>query len=346
MYVRRIFLGMHLFLCLILTSISSFASTSSINQDTLLISASNGELYLQAGTFLSLSNAQNSQKKLSTQVGAPVKIVDIGAYHVVRIGPMQTREEGKALQRALASPVSSHAAPVIHAKANVASKGTLDTSYQYFATLSAGPAWADAGKTQTFYLQPMTQKSYVADKKTDVIAVVEIFSGAQHPLKYGVDGQLGLAVVTAGKVKLSGSVWDDALPQFNNFNYKYNIQHTHIAAKGKLLKDIEYGLKPYISGSLGVGFNDARSFSATPTIFEAVATPSFQSNTTTAFVYTAGVGVQRSVINQHWQAGIGYEFADWGKSQLNRSFEQTMGQGLSLNHLYINSLQFSLSYFA
>ena len=213
----------------------------------------------------------------------------------------------------------------------------------YVVTLSAGPVWTSSGETQTFYLQPMTQKTYAADSNSTVLADGELFLGVQRPINAKLDGQLGLAVATTSNANLSGNIWDDALPQFNNFNYAYNVQHTHIAVKGKLIQDMGHACKPYVSGSLGVGFNQARHFTSIPTLFEATPTPNFQSNTTTALTYTVGIGVQRA-INQHWQAGMGYEFADWGQSQLARAAGQTMGQGLSLNHLYTNGLQFSLSY--
>lgn len=32
--------------------------------------------------------------------------------------------------------------------------------------------------------------------------------------------------------------------------------------------------------------------------------------------------------------GIGYEFADWGRSQLNRALGQTFNSGLFLPHVY------------
>ena len=222
-------------------------------------------------------------------------------------------------------------------------KETLSRFSPYVVTLSVGPAWASGGETQTFYLQPMTQKTYAADNNSTVLADGELFLGVQRPITTKLDGQLGLAVATTSNANLSGSIWDDALPQFNNFNYAYNVQHTHIAVKGKLIQDMEYACKPYVSGSLGVGFNQARNFTSTPTLFQATPMLNFQSNTTTAFTYTVGIGVQRA-INQHWQAGIGYEFADWGQSHLARASGQTMGQGLSLSHLYTNGLQFSLSH--
>jgi len=73
--------------------------------------------------------------------------------------------------------------------------------------------------------------------------------------------------------------------------------------------------------------------------------PDFASNTTTAFTYTLGVGVERH-LNPHWQAGLGYEFADWGKSQLSRASRQTLNNGLSLSHVYTNGFLFNLTYHA
>ena len=213
-------------------------------------------------------------------------------------------------------------------------------------TISAGPVWATAGATQTFYLQPEIEKTYFANKSTTVLADGELFIGIQRPLTDRFYGQLGLAAATTSEAKLSGNIWDDASPVFNNYTYGYQIRHTHVAAKGKLLTDIRYySLTPYISGSLGVGFNRARSFSQSPIIFEAVPGPNFSNNTVSAFTYTVGIGLQH-VINNHLYGGIGYEFADWGKSQLSRATGQTMGTGLSLSHLYTNGIQLSLSYIA
>jgi hypothetical protein len=41
--------------------------------------------------------------------------------------------------------------------------------------------------------------------------------------------------------------------------------------------------------------------------------------------------------------GDGYEFADWGQSQLGRASGQTLSPGLSLNHLYTHGVLFNLT---
>ena len=118
-----------------------------------------------------------------------------------------------------------------------------------------------------------------------------------------------------------------------------------IATKSKVLIDKGYWLTPWISGSLGIGFNTAHDFQNTPLINEAVVNPNFASHTQVAFTYTVGVGLQKT-LNQHWQAGLGYEFADWGQSLLGRAAEQTLNNGLALNHLYTNGILFNLTYSA
>ncbi len=218
-------------------------------------------------------------------------------------------------------------------------------SWRWVGTISAGPVWEGTGQTQTFYLAPNIIKTYAAEHTTHALFDGEVFVGVQKELPKALLGQIGLAVAATSNAKLSGNIWDDADSTFNNYSYSYQIQHTHVAVKGKLLADRGYWLMPWISASLGVGFNNAHGFQNTPLISEAVTMPIFASNTKTSFTYTLGAGIQKA-LNPHWQVGMGYEFADWGQSQLNRASGQTLNSGLSLNHLYTNGFLFNLTYLA
>lgn len=223
--------------------------------------------------------------------------------------------------------------------------GETQKSWNWVSTISAGPVWEGAGQTQTFYLTPNIIKTYTAEHAAHVLFDGEVFIGIQKELPKAFLGQIGLAVAATTNAKLSGNIWDDADSTFNNYSYSYQIQHTHIAVKGKFLADRGYWVMPWVSASLGVGFNAAHDFQNTPLISEAVTMTNFASNTHTSFTYTLGAGVQK-VLNSHWQAGIGYEFTDWGQSQLNRASGQTLNSGLSLNHLYTNGVLFNLTYLA
>lgn len=154
-----------------------------------------------------------------------------------------------------------------------------------------------------------------------------------------------MAFVATNNAKASGDIWDDADPVFNNYTYHYTIQHRHIAIKGKLLLDKGSFFAPWLSASLGAGFNRAYRYANKPTIYQALPNANFASHKTTAFTYTLGAGVQH-ILTKHLTAGIGYEFSDWGKSQLHRAAGQTIGNGLALNHLYTNGVLLNLTYIA
>lgn len=223
---------------------------------------------------------------------------------------------------------------------------TTSPNTEWLIGLSAGPAWISGNKTQTINLEPDVVKTYTADNTNNVIPSVELFVGLQKLIAARAQsfiGQLGLSVVAADNVKLTGDIWEDADPDFNNFSYSYKINHTHIAIKGRLIGNYGLFFEPYISGSIGVGFNRAYDFTITPTISEEVAAPPFTSNTTTTLIYTLGIGLQKS-LNKQLQVAIGYEFANWGKVNLSPAVGQTTNQALTLNHLYAQELQLSLFY--
>lgn len=212
-------------------------------------------------------------------------------------------------------------------------------------TLSLGPAWYGSGNSQTLFLQPDIQKKYVANDSSAAFVNGEFFLGLQHALNSNLKGQLGLTVAASSNARLDGDIWEDSDPDFNNYFYTYKINHAHIAVKGKILADMGVEVQPYVSASAGVGLNQAHNFTITPKIFEEVPAPLFGSHTTTSFAYTVGTGLQKP-IKEHWHISLGYEFSDWGKSELSRAPGQTLNRGLHLTHLYTNTAQLSLSYIA
>ena len=209
-------------------------------------------------------------------------------------------------------------------------------------SLSVGPGWVKAGQTQTIQLTSDTQKTYFAHKSSQALVNGALFFGLQKPISCSIQSQIGIDFGITGNANLSGDIWDDADPAFDNYTYQYQVRHRHIAIKGKLI-DQSFDVHPWISAAAGVGFNYSHSFINTPKIFEAVAMPNFSSKMVSAFTYSVGIGLQRT-LSKHLQVGIGYEFADWGKSNLGSSEGQTTGQSLSLPHQYIQSLLLNVTY--
>lgn len=54
----------------------------------------------------------------------------------------------------------------------------------------------------------------------------------------------------------------------------------------------------------------------------------------------------QKALRQHWQMGVGYEFADWGKSLLGPAAEQALNGELALNHLYTKGVLIIITYLA
>jgi opacity protein-like surface antigen len=228
-----------------------------------------------------------------------------------------------------------------NALANIA-PAIPQTDWKWVTSISMGPAWTSAGDTQTFDLTPDIEKTFKAKQANSTLGSVELFFGLQKPLFNQVLGQLGLMLSRATNADLRGNIWDDADPQFDNYTYQYKIRHNAVALKGLLLLDKGSWL-PWISGSVGVGFNYSHGFTNTPTIYEGLPADNFSNNSKASFTYTLGVGIQKP-LNKHCQMGIGYEFADWGQSELGRANAQTLNSGLALNHLYISSVLMNLTY--
>lgn len=215
--------------------------------------------------------------------------------------------------------------------------------YRYVAAFSVGPAWISKPSHQSLLLAPEIEKTYTQNQTHSVIAEGEFFFGIQYPLRDRWFSQTGIAIAATTHTTLSGEIWDAGNANFNNYAYSYSLQHSHLVIKEKLLADLGFPLVPWLSGSLGVGFNQSDTFQNRPLIPEAIATPNFSDHTATTFTYTLGLGLQKT-LTQHLQLGIGYEFADWGAWNLGSARGQTMGVGPGLTHLYTNALIFNVSY--
>jgi opacity protein-like surface antigen len=217
------------------------------------------------------------------------------------------------------------------------------SSLPLVVSISGGAAFTKAGETQTIDLAPRTIKTFAAHKASNVLGAGEIFIGLQKMIFPQLLGQYGFAIAKTGDANLQGYIWDDANPKFDNSKYQYYIQSTSFAVKGKLILDNVRWIEPWMSASLGVSCNRAHGFSNTPVIAEAVAMDNFGGRNETSFSYTLGIGFQKP-LTPNWQIGVGYEFASWGESELDRALGQTESSGPQVNHIYTQGIMINLTY--
>lgn len=217
----------------------------------------------------------------------------------------------------------------------------LSLDWTAIISLSGGPAWTSPGREQNFYSSLTSiNEHFIADKKSSTLGTGEIYFGLQHSISSTLAGQFGVGFAAASAIPLSGMV--DFNGVANVTTYRYKVSPVRAEFKGKLIATNYRMLQPYLSASLGVGFNHSYQYFPT-SINSTLYPPSFftdQSNVT--FAYTVGAGIQK-MITPNWQVGVGYEFADWGESSLAGD-GKFFRNGPSLPHLYTNELLFSLSY--
>ena len=223
--------------------------------------------------------------------------------------------------------------------------GVAQKSNTFFA-VSGGPSWTNTGSSQTIALQPDVVKAYVPQTLTNsnVLGNLEIVAGVQKSYFDHVKSQFAVALYWSSFATLNGFIQEDADPNFQNFSYQYKISHGHIALKTKWIAENALNLNPYVSGSVGLGFNRSYGYNATPIILQEVAAPPFQSNTKAALSASFGAGFQHT-LNSQITLALGYQLVSWGSSALDRAVDQTRGEGLGLSTLYTQGIEFTISYF-
>jgi hypothetical protein len=219
-------------------------------------------------------------------------------------------------------------------------------------TLSGGPAWTSPGRSQTYYIPPGISPftryvEYRARETTEMITSGEIFFALQKPVTPWLTERLGIAFAGATEADLQGTFAVNHVPLAT---YRYKISHGRAALKGLLAACPTFWAQPYISGSVGYSFNSSDAFKTNPPInvynvYDGSLTLlKFNNTTKGSFVYTLGLGVKANLA-KNWEVGIGYELADWGRSQLEKpAYLSWAFPPPKIANVYTHQLQFSLSY--
>jgi opacity protein-like surface antigen len=210
-------------------------------------------------------------------------------------------------------------------------------------TLTGGVAWSSPGQNQYLYPNPLPEYEYVTyNSPTTASGTAELFFGLQRTVFPNTIGELGLGVAGVSDSKVTGMVEVSGVP--DTYSYSYKVNHARVELKGRLIANSFKIAQPYLSGSFGAAFNDAHEYEpvlAAPFTYPAVW---YASNTTVAFAYTLGAGLQ-TMLTPNWQVAAGYQFADLGKSYLNVLEEGVIvNKGPRLTHFYTNDLLLSVSY--
>ncbi len=123
---------------------------------------------------------------------------------------------------------------------------------------------------------------------------------------------LGGQFTYTGLSKISGTIDQYSLPQFQNYTYSYQFRRRTLLAVGKADIFRFYGFMPYVTAGLGVSFNTTSNYieqplsNVTPRI-----SPGFRSTTNDYFSYMAGVGIDYAACDYIWLS-LEYNYGNYG----------------------------------
>ncbi|STX28305.1 Uncharacterised protein [Legionella beliardensis] len=221
---------------------------------------------------------------------------------------------------------------------------TKDKYYHPFINVGIGAAWQKIGSPQTVTLLPPDSNYYTVKSDYKLATNFNFAVGFEQLINQHFSYQLGIAAYGNTAVNSRGHVWQFALPEFDNFSYRYKIQSTAFLLTGKLLSDYSSIIHPYLSANIGLGLNRSFSYEETPLIEEAVAMEPFRNHTSNSFAWGAGTGLEIN-ITPTTRFGIGYQFIDFGNATLGKSPVQVGSDTLKQKQLS-HQMAFQITLFA
>ncbi len=131
----------------------------------------------------------------------------------------------------------------------------------------------------------------------------------------------------------------------DSFSYHFKVRTYQILWENKWLTEWKERYHPYFSVGVGASVNKAEDYKTNVNPFLAF-TPQYNNNSTTAFTYSFGVGVDYDVVEDCVRLGLGYRFTDLGKAGLEKSYLDTteLKHSLQTNNLYNQEIILQLTY--
>ena len=219
--------------------------------------------------------------------------------------------------------------------------------YKPLVMLTVGTDFVQAGQAQALTLNPSFQNYYTNNSTTATVADAGGFVGVERVLTDYLSVQIGVAGYVNAELTPQGDVWQFAVPLFDTLSYSYSVHHSRVMFSSKLLTTVPcyQTVHPYFSWELGTAYNRASRYQEQPLISLATPMTPFANHTQSSFTYGVGVGVDYN-LNQHFRAGVGYQFADLGSVSLGVTPAESTTQTLGLSHIYTNQLRFQFTFLA
>lgn len=298
--------------------------------------SSNGEFYIQAGTFKSLQNADDYKVNLINKYHQPVMIKKQGTYHVVYIGPIHSAAEVRALNKSgskvitikqettkpqlkqernprhlLAVSVPDAAISPVKGPNHFEVIGALG-----IANLMAGDGYLGVTSSETDRLVQTNSSDWNTFTGQLGLGYVYYLHGAQ---RYSENTQWFPLIEPEingyylGRNSIKGDVWRFSSPAFNDMTYNMPIESYRLMFDTALTVVSKRQYSLYAIGGIGnawnrIGYSDSDR-SSIPCADQYLG---LNTTTRSSFAWEAGAGLSYA-FNNRFALSLEYLYTDLGQ---------------------------------
>ena len=142
---------------------------------------------------------------------------------------------------------------------------------------------------------------------------------------------------------VEGTIRQFSLPEFENYNYQYQLRSQTLLAKAKIDLYRYKNLMPFITGGLGIAWNTFKDYDEDdlPDITPRD-NPNFRNNTHSDFAYVLGAGLDYILTDQFWLT-LEYNYGYLGEAQStasNNYAHENFATTVTANTLLLNITYF------
>ncbi|KTC93815.1 SPOR domain-containing protein [Legionella drozanskii] len=337
---------------------------------------SNGAFFIQMGNFSGKLNAYHYQKRMQQKISHPIKLERKGGNYVVMIGPLgsmgqvrevvaqaksrfvQTKKIPQESRFRFLRGKQKQSVPLTRTIIRPEKEPLEKEPVEYFGLINenwyvgvfGGVQWNDISHKITVNNSSRAESPYNKDTYLSGINN-QAFAGASGGYRWEFNNRwlpalgVGLRYQRVFARNVGKSILQYSMPEFANYNYSWQI-YSDVALATAKFNFLQYrAFAPYLSGSVGAGFNKSRNYKevalegVTPRI-----SPFFTDNLTTQFAYNVGAGVDLQ-ISSRFIVSLGYEYQDLGSvSSGSGAGNNWVGQALNLGSYRSNAALLSVNY--
>lgn len=162
--------------------------------------------------------------------------------------------------------------------------------------------------------EPFWPNDYYTADNVDANAIFSAFVGyrLETDNEFLTAYSLRLNYLYGLSSEVSGNILQYSLPEFNNYDYQYDVQSQALFAQLKIDLYEFANISPFISGGIGAAWNRFSDYSETAkdNITPRVS-PDYSNNTQSDFAFILGAGLDYE-IDEDWFLLLEYNYADFG----------------------------------